>query len=205
MARERARASGALGSVGAPAGRVGRDKHLEGLRRGADEELAAGIETDLDPGQWFAHPSAPASAWAVEGDHRPRLGEAVALDERHPPRGEGRQSPFPQRCPARHADAHPSSESRREVGDRPRCKSALEPLVECRHAEDHRRGEESAGLEDAASVGHDIETAAPHQRRGEVAGAGQRVAHREPCQADVVRLVEKHLRRGQGVGQERPL
>ena len=184
---------------------VGRKDLLERPRGGAHEQLTDRIEPDIDASKRLADPSRPTAARVVERHHRTCLGEPVALDERHPPRGKQRLRPFPQRRAAGDAHSHPTTKRGGEIGDRPRPHAPFEPLIESRHAENHRRRQEAAGVEETPPVGNDVETAAADQRRGEIPRAGQRVAHRQPGEPDVGRFVEKDGRGGQRVGGQRPL
>ena len=181
---------------------VGGEKLPDGPRRRTHEELAGSIETDVDASQRLADPPRPVPSRAVEGDHRTGLGQSVTLDERDTPRGKQRLRPFPERRPAGDADPHSTTERGGEVGDRPRPDAPFEPLEERRHSQDHRRWQESAGLEEMPPVGDDIQTAAADQRRGEIPRAGQRVAHRQPRQADIGRLVEEDCRGSEGIRGE---
>ena len=139
---------------------VGRKDLLERPRGGAHEQLTDRIEPDIDARKRLADPSRPTAARVVERHHRTCLGEPVALDERHPPRGKQRLRPFPQRRAAGDAHAHPTAKRGGEIGDRPRPHAPIEPLIESRHAEDHRRRQEAAGVEETPPVGNDVETAA---------------------------------------------
>ena len=175
----------------------------------AHEQLPVGggpvVESQPDPGQRRPDRARPRGPRIGERDDRTGLGQAVALDERHAPRVKKLGGPGLERRAARDAHPHAAAERRRQVGDLPRPHAALQPLVERGHAEDGRRRQGPARVEHPGPFGDDAEAAAAHQCRVEVAGAGQRMAHRQPREPHVVRVGQEGLARGPGVEGERPL
>ena len=192
-----------------PTGRDRRHQDAQRSARRAHEQLAPRcgplVEPHLNTGQRRSHRATPCHPRIGQRDHGPGLGEAIPFHERHASRGEKLSRPPPQRRAPRHADPDVAPESSGEVDDPPRRRGPLEPLIEGGHAEDRGRRQDAAGIEHAGAVPHHAQAAAADQRRAEVARPGHRVAHRQPREPHVSRVVEKHVGRGGGIGRERPL
>ena len=158
--------------------------HADRPARRLHEELAPRrrtiVDADLDTGHRRPHGADLRDSRICQRDHRPCLGEPIALDERHTTRREELSRPVAERRPPGDADPHLAAEGRGKVGEAPGCCRPLQPLEERRHAENHGRRCGEAGIEHAATLANHVEAAPTNKRRAEVTGERERVAQRQP-------------------------